>query len=762
MTSSGPTSTRHVTPGRLLRPDTQTQSARLRLSVVVPVFGVEEYLPQCLDSILQQSPEDIEIVAIDDSSPDGCDEILDAYALRDSRVSVVHLDHNVGLGEARNIGVERATGEYVWFVDSDDWLAEGAVAAVLERLDRVCPDVLVVDFALAHADGRIEREVWQHLFHEPPPGETFNLAERPSLLNAIMAAWNKVVRRDYLARLGLRFGTGYYEDIAVTYPMLLAADRITVLDRVCYYYRSGRDGSILNTSSPKHFDLFGEYERISAFIADHRGIGSDLITAVFDRTVRHALTVYATPGLLPTVRRRDYFRRLARYFQAHRPAGYHYPSGLRGLQYRLVERDAHLAYTILQPLNKLRIALRKGTDRMRGAVGHLRRRGGVAIRFAYYQLHKRLPIDEGLVVYAAYWYGGYACNPRAIYEKARELAPEMRGVWVVRKDRVRSLPPGVDYVVAGSRHYFRVMARAKYLVNNVNFPHDTPKRSGSVHVQTQHGTPFKTVGLDLREYPIAAAGMNFDRLVEHCGRWDFLVSPNPHSSEVWKRVYPGNYQVLEIGYPRNDALAVATGKQIAAARGGLAIKPEQTTVLYAPTHRDGQPAFTPMIDIGTWAEMLGPDYTLLVRAHYFYPGPAGLPQPEHGAQVVDVSDHPSVEELCLAADVLVTDYSAIMFDYAILDRPIVVYAPDWATYRRTRGVYFDVLAEPPGAVATSPEQLDGLFRTGAFHSPAATEARSRFRSLFCPYDHGDAAERLVRHVLLGQTASQFPDSGSGR
>jgi CDP-glycerol glycerophosphotransferase len=750
---SEPTPTHHVTAdGRVLL-DEQTKPARLRLSVVLPVFGVEAYLPECLDSILQQSPEDIEVVAVDDCSADGCGEILDTYALRDPRVSVVHLGHNVGLGEARNIGVERAKGEYVWFIDSDDWLPEGTVTTVLERLDQVRPDVLVVDFAQAQPDGTIERNVWQHLFRDPSPREVFKLAEHPSLLSAIMAAWNKVVRRDYLARLGLRFGAGYYEDIAVTYPLLLAADRIALLDRVCYYYRRGRQGSILHTLSSKHFDLFEEYERISAFIADHREIGNDLATAVFDRTVRHALTVYATPGLLPAGRRRDYFRRLARYFQTHRPAGYRPPSGLRGLQYQLVERDAHLAYTVIQPLNKIRIALRKAVDRMRGAAGRMRRGGDVAIRLAYYQLHRRLPIDEGLVVYAAYWYGGYACNPRAIYEKARELAPEMRGVWVVRKDRVSSLPPGVDYVVDGSWDYLRVMARAKYLVNNVNFPHHTPKRSGSVHVQTQHGTPLKKLGLDLREHPIAAAGMNFDRLVEHCGRWDFLVAPNPHSSEVWKRVYPGNYQVLEVGYPRNDILAVATGEQIAAARSNLAINPEQTTILYAPTHRDDQPDFTPMIDIGAWAETLGSDYTLLVRTHYFYPGPAGLGQPEHGARVVDVSDHSGVEELCLAADVLVTDYSAIMFDYATLDRPIAIYAPDWAAYRRTRGVYFDILAEPPGAVATSPEQLAGLFRTGAFRSPAATEARMRFRSKFCPHDNGDAAELVVRHVLLGQTAN---------
>ncbi|MCW2884242.1 MAG: CDP-glycerol glycerophosphotransferase [Streptosporangiaceae bacterium] len=730
--------------------------ADIRLSVVVPVFGVEDFLAECLDSILAQSPEDIEVIAVDDCSPDRCGEILDTYAARDPRVRVLHLDHNAGLGAARNIGFEQAAGEYVWFVDSDDWLAEGSVATVLDRLERVHPDVLIIDFAQAFPDGRIERDVWQKLFRDPPPPETFTLAGRPALLNMIMCAWNKVVRREFLAGLGLRFGTGFYEDIAVTYPMLLAADRLALLDRVCYYYRRGRPGAILNTSSPKHFDLFVEYERIFAFIADHPAIGSELTKVVFDRTVRHAVTVHATPGLLPARQRREFLRRLGGHFRAYRPAGYAYPRGLRGLQYRLVERDADRAYTLLQPLNKARISLRKGAGQLSGVMRKAVRRGGTGARLAFYRLFAFLPVRQELVVYAAYWYGGYACNPRAIYEKARELAPELHGVWVVKKDRAGSMPAGVDYVVAGSWRYLRVMARAKYLVNNVNFPHDVPKRNGSVHVQTQHGTPLKTVGLDLRDYPVAAAGMNFDRLVEHCGRWDFLVSPNPYSSAIWKRVYPGGYRVLDTGYPRNDILATATDEQVAEARAGLGIKPDQTTVLYAPTHREARPDFTPLLDVGRWAETLGPDYTLLVRAHYFYPDPGELPHPEQGAQVVDVSGHPSVEEVCLAADVLVTDYSAIMFDYAALDRPIVVYAPDWAAYRRTRGTYFDVLAEPPGAVATSQEQLADVFATGGFRSTEATRARTSFRTRFCPNDDGHAAERVVGHILRPSFPAPLP------
>ncbi|MCQ4083139.1 bifunctional glycosyltransferase family 2 protein/CDP-glycerol:glycerophosphate glycerophosphotransferase [Streptomyces sp. RB6PN25] len=718
-------------------------SEQVPISIVLPVYGVEEYLPQCLDSLLGQSFADVEVVAVDDCSPDGCGAILDEYAARDARLRVVHLEQNVGLGQARNEGLARARGEYIWFVDSDDWLADGALAAVAERLERSRPDVLVVDFALAYPDGGTERDVRAHLFRDAP--ESFTLAERPGVLDLIMTAWSRVVRREFLAGLDVGFGRGYYEDISVTYPVLMAARRLSLLDRVCYYYRRGREGAITNTASPKHFDLFGQYEQIFDFVDREEETAGQFRTAVFDRTVRHATTVLATPGLVPADRRREFFRRASEHFRRFRPQGYSCPSGLRGLQYRLVERDAFPAYAALEPVNRLRLALRPAVRRARRAPRSATRLAATAARRAYYRACLLLPVDENLAVYAAYWYRGYACNPAAIYEKARELAPGVRGVWVVGKDRAGSMPPGVDHVVAGSARHLRTMARAKYLVNNVNFPYELSKRPGSVLVQTQHGTPLKKMGTDLRDYPVAAGGLNFERLVEQCGRWDFLVSPNPHTTEVFTRVYPGRYEVLPTGYPRADRLVNATADEVRRVREGLGIAPGQTAVLYAPTHRDYRDEAELPLDPERLAAELGPDHVLLVRAHYFDArGDVQL------RDVKDVSAHPSIEELCLAADVLVTDYSSVMFDYAALDRPIVIYAPDWEVYRRTRGVYFDLLQQPPGSVATTPERLAEVLRGGEYAGAAAAKQREEFRARFCPYDDGHAAERVVRRIFLGE------------
>jgi CDP-glycerol glycerophosphotransferase len=216
--------------------------------------------------------------------------------------------------------------------------------------------------------------------------------------------------------------------------------------------------------------------------------------------------------------------------------------------------------------------------------------------------------------------------------------------------------------------------------------------------------------------------------------------------------------MLEYGYPRNDRFFRVTDEEVARLRAEFGIPAGKTAILYAPTHRDYMAKFQPMFDIGRFARELGDDYVLLLRAHYFYSRrdlarTQGWPE----GRVIDVSTHPTIEDLCVASDVLLTDYSSIMFDYANLDKPIVIYANDWDTYRRTRGVYFELPEEPPGAVATTEDELIDTFRSGVYRSDPAGKARAEFRRRFCRFDDGHAAERVVRKVFRGEEPTQHPE-----
>ncbi|MEV4489179.1 bifunctional glycosyltransferase family 2 protein/CDP-glycerol:glycerophosphate glycerophosphotransferase [Micromonospora coxensis] len=721
------------------------------ISFVVPAHRVQGYLRECLDSLLGQPFGDIEVVAVDDASPDAVGDILDEYAARDPRVRPVRLTENVGLGPARNIGLDRAVGEYVWFLDGDDWLAPDCLPEVADRLRATRPDVLVVDHVRVHWTDTATRSAMAEVFPEPPGETTFRLADRPEALHLLHTAWNRLVRREFLTDLGLRFAPGWYEDVSFSYPVLLAAERIGVLDRVCVNYRQRRAGAITRTRGDRHFEVFAQWHRVFGFL-DARPDLAALRPAVFERMVWHHLTVLGNGERIDPALRPAFFAQMtADYRRYLPPGGVPAPDGVDGLKHRLVAAGRWRTFSALRGVNQARATARGAARRALPVARRAARTTRDAVLREYYRTELRRPIDPTLAVYAAYWYRGYACNPAAVDAAARRLAPHVRGVWIVRRDRVDTLPPGTEYVVAGTRAYYRALARARWLVNNVNFPDFVRKRPGSVHVQTHHGTPVKVMGLDQQRYPLGAVGMDFAGLLRRVDRWDFSITSNSFSTQMWDRAYPASYTTLEVGYPRNDRLVTATTDEVREVRDRLGVAPGERVVLYAPTHREHLPHYRPPFDPRRLLDVLGPTGRLLIRSHYFQDR-QGRARRRTGGRAVDVSDHPSVEDLYLAADVLVTDYSSAMFDYAVLDRPIVVYAPDREAYALARGVYFDVTAEPPGAVALTFDELLEVFRSGAETAAEAERARGRFRDRFCALDDGHAAERVVRRVFLDEPA----------
>ena len=341
------------------------------ISVVVPVYGVPEYLPECLDSVLA-GDFDIEVIAVDDASPDGCGKILDDRAAADPRLRVLHLDHNGGQGHARNLALEQATGEYVWFVDGDDAVANGALAAVTGALADSKPDVLLINWVSSYPDGRTAPNPYASLLPAVPAGGC-TLEDQPQVIELTMTSWSKLFRRDFLAGLGVSFADGIHEDIQVTCAALLSADVIAAVDTVCYRYRRKRKGSALDTTSLGHLAVFDAYRRVFELVASRDAAGTpvsdELRAAIFERAIWHYTTVLQTtglgvgriglPGLVPRSERQRFFKRMHEDFARYRPASYQHPAGARGAKLRLVERGAYRTYSWLEPLNQARVSVRQ-------------------------------------------------------------------------------------------------------------------------------------------------------------------------------------------------------------------------------------------------------------------------------------------------------------------------------------------------------------------------------------------------------------------
>ncbi|WP_067803704.1 bifunctional glycosyltransferase/CDP-glycerol:glycerophosphate glycerophosphotransferase [Actinomadura formosensis] len=383
------------------------------------------------------------------------------------------------------------------------------------------------------------------------------------------------------------------------------------------------------------------------------------------------------------------------------------------------------------------------------------RRAQALLQQRDYPAYLRSPLSD-LVVFDSYGGTQYSCSPKAIYKELVLRNPDLECVWVTQ-DNQFVVEGKARTVLAGSREHYRVLAGARHIITNHGLPPWYLKRDGQTYVQTWHGTPLKRLGYDLRDMPYQRTGrMDWvDWTEREVPRWDLLLSPSPYATRLMRRAFCYEGEILEAGYPRNDVLSPPEWENVESrVRKGLGIPDGKKVVLYAPTWRDdrrhgpGRQGFSLELDIETMRQALGDDHVLLLRAHHLVTDRAPTATDDF---LLDVSRYPDIAELYMVADVLVTDYSSAMFDYAVLGRPIVLYTYDLERYRdHMRGLYFDLEAEAPGPVVTTSAEVAREVRAAPDSERRYADAYDRFFVKYCPHDDGRAAARVVDR-LLGET-----------
>ena len=212
-------------------------------SIGIPAYNTAKWIGACIDSIFAQNFSDFELICVDDGSSDDSLKVLQQYAEKDSRITVIHQE-NMGLGGARNSGMEIARGEYLYFIDSDDYIPDGAVSTILEAIDKYNADVYVFPFRLvdeAENDLGVCRD-GQPTFTPLCPKET------KSIITGYPNAWNKVARASLYKDNGITFPSRvWYEDIRTTPKMFSKADKVVYLEKDMYNYLQ-REGSIMNNA----------------------------------------------------------------------------------------------------------------------------------------------------------------------------------------------------------------------------------------------------------------------------------------------------------------------------------------------------------------------------------------------------------------------------------------------------------------------------------------------------------------------------------
>jgi CDP-glycerol glycerophosphotransferase (TagB/SpsB family) len=358
------------------------------------------------------------------------------------------------------------------------------------------------------------------------------------------------------------------------------------------------------------------------------------------------------------------------------------------------------------------------------------------------------PVDPELWYFESFAGRSATDTPLALFEELMRRRPELVPVWGIL-DHGHWAPPESRAVVIGSRAWYDVLGTARVLVTNTELEAWYRRRPDQLVVQCFHGYPSKAMGMSqwaAWELPPRRVAVMRRRSVE---TWDLISTPTPEMTEVYREQYGYSGAAMEHGYPRDDALRGPDAATVRdRVRRQLGVRPDQTAVLYAPTWRDHlatrprAAAMSEHLDVAAAAAALGDSHVLLLRGHRFHaPGPSR-------PGVVDVTDHPEVNDLVLASDVAVLDYSSLRFDYAITGRPMVFLVPDLADYTAgVRGFLFPFEETAPGPLVSTTDEVVARVRDVGALAAAWSERVAAFDARFNPYQDGHAAERLLDAIL---------------
>jgi CDP-glycerol glycerophosphotransferase len=379
----------------------------------------------------------------------------------------------------------------------------------------------------------------------------------------------------------------------------------------------------------------------------------------------------------------------------------------------------------------------------------------LAYRYLF-QFISILPAKKNLIIFESFLGKQYSCNPRAIYEYLKEHHPEYELVWSVDPRFEKGfLEKGIPFARRFSVKWLFLMARAGFWVTNSRMPLWIPKPKKTTYLQTWHGTPLKKLAHDMKE--VLMAGTTTEQYKQEffleSRNWDYLISPNRYSTEIFKRAFQFEKEVIESGYPRNDLFYKKDCEERAKEFKKKHRLPEdKKVILYAPTwrdnqyHQEGKYKLDMHLDLEKLKKKLGNEYIIILRMHYLVAENFNLETFKGFAW--DFSKHEDIQELYLISDLLITDYSSVFFDYANLKRPMIFFTYDLEEYKDDiRGFYFDFEEKAPGPLVETTEEVITAIK-GLGDAAVPNERMDDFYQRFCYLEDGHAAERVVTEVIL--------------
>lgn len=800
----------------------------MKVSVIIPFHKGLSFLEDCLQSLVEQSYEEMEVIIVCDRVEEDVKAFIEPYQIK-CNIKLFYLEHKSGVAAARNLGITKASGEYIYFLDSDDYINYDTLELLVSTADNKNSDIVYgkklwtwfkrVSFMknLYNDNGESEEdsnddgdgdgdgdasesdqsdsdneeeggnnrstnndksknddsseddEEDNNEEQEDDSEDESNISEeernereckrsqakqksayyyliskKKSVRN--ISVLNILIKRSLIVENNIRFN----EDIIFLsdYPFLLqvlqTANCFDSQWKAIYIKRNHNDSvNLPSLGQRKGSKNFTEYINTYQYAIGLLEPDSDLRTRLDKKIISYCVRYFA-----PTLKRSK-------------------NTVVRDQQFEVIHQiisnmNTKLFKSKKRYRRKILSALYKGD--LKNAISIVKRHllwkklkritknKKAFAKFLYNYFFLKQSVKENLVVCESFFGKNYSDSPKYVYEYISKNYPKKyKFIWVIDKKHTK-IPYKHTKVKRFSIRYLYYLARCKYYINNGRQPVWIKKRKGNIFLQTWHGTPLKKLVFDLED--INSATPRYKQQVFKQSRsWDYLVAPNQYSSDIFRRCFMYDKEMLETGYPRNDIMHYPDKEQIAEQiKDRLGIPKDKKTILYAPTWRDdeyytkGQYKFTLKLDLERLREKLGSEYVILLRTHYFIADSLDVTGVEDFAY--NLSKYDDISELYLISDVLITDYSSVFFDYANLKRPMLFFTYDLEKYRDIlRGFYIDIEEELPGPLLFTTEDVISAIKNLNQLQLEYKEKYDAFYEKFCSWEDGQASRKVANAVF---------------
>lgn len=702
-----------------------------KISVIIPVYNTELFVKECLKSLEKQTYKELEIIVVNDGSNSTCTELLINLADKDSRIKLFHFEERRGVGAARNYGLDRATGEFIYFLDSDDYIPKKTLSMLMENIGnhdlikgRIKTTTLSTSFAIIY-EGLSNVKMYDD--------NKFDLIKNNSVHNFLF-------RKSFVLENKLAFSeeVELYSDLAFMIPALDNVEQLPYVKEALYFRRK-RNDPISNPALSQRRELY----KIQDFIYMYNNLKQkkeDNLTIEF--LDKQFLNFYR--------------KNIVKYIKINEAIDTIFKDlniATNKVNNDILNEYDYVLKTEISAIKKDNINKFKRINKRHQFMRELR--DGLKTKrkfmiFLYRKLFMKLPIKKDLVFFESFLGKNYSDNPKYIYEYMLKEKMNYKYVWSTREEK--NIPGNPKQVRRFSLKYFYYLARAKYWVSNSRLPKYLDKREGNIYLQTWHGTPLKTLVFDIKD--IYSADPNYkNNFYIQSRRWDYLNSPNQYSSDIFRSAFKFEKRMLEYGYPRNDILYNKnTVQDIEQIKAALNIPTDKKIILYAPTWRDdeffsrGNYKFTLKLELDKMQAELSDEYIVLLRTHYHIAN--RLDVSDYKGFVYDFSLYDDIAELYLVSDMLITDYSSVFFDYANLKRPILFYTYDLEKYRdKLRGFYFDIEKEVPGPLLMDTDEVINSIKNIGEVTEQYNDKYNIFYNKYCNWEDGTASKKTVQEVF---------------